>query len=197
MTAIGNGAVTCLHTLLTNFMVNNFPWKINNYLASQKVTDFVEPKGPLPCSLKQKLNLSQLNLIHTLTRHFYKTHFSIIFLICLGHSSDLFTWQAPWSFISTMRATCPVPLDFIDLITLPTLGEEEKLWSSSLCIFLVHSVIPFLGPNILLGITFNLHSPLSWRDQVSYPWNKNVKFMVLYISDSRFLYRTRKIKILN
>jgi hypothetical protein len=35
-----------------------------------------------------------------------------------------------------MQATCPIHLIFPDLIMLITLGEQQKLYSSSLCSFL-------------------------------------------------------------
>jgi hypothetical protein len=68
------------------------------------------------------------------------------------------------------------------LIILIILGEEDKLWSSSLCSFLQSPVTYSLfGPNILLNTLFSnilsLCSSLNVRDQVSRPYRTTSKIV--------------------
>jgi hypothetical protein len=104
----------------------------------------------------------------------------------LGPPSGLFPSGFPTSILYAflfylMRAIFPVHLIALDLIVM--LGEEYKLWSSSLHSFLQLPNISFrFGPNILLNTLFSntisLCSSLNVRDQVSHPYRTSDKIVV-------------------
>jgi hypothetical protein len=114
--------------------------------------------------------LNQSNPVHTNPFYLSKIHFNIIHLPISWSSSGLFP-----SGFTTIRANYPAHLILLDLIILIILGEEYKLWSSSLCSFLQPPVTSSLfGPNILLSTLFlntlNVCSSLNVREQVSHTY---------------------------
>ena len=128
------------------------------------------------------LSLSWASSIQSIPPHSTSWRFILILYsqlrLCLP--SGLFSSGIPAKtlytpLLSPIRATCPVYLILLDLITRKIFGAEYRLLSSSLSSFF-HSPVNSspLDPNIILGVllsnTLSLRSSLSVNDQVSHPY---------------------------
>jgi hypothetical protein len=110
-------------------------WETASYAATQELPSILwNPKVHYrvhKCPLLIPI-LSQLNPGHTIP--FYRRSILILSThLRLGRPSGLFPSGIP---LLPIRATCPTCIILLDLIILIILGEEYKLWSSSLCSFL-------------------------------------------------------------
>jgi hypothetical protein len=121
----------------------------------------MEPEGSLPhqqvpanCPFPEPARSSLYP-----TSHFLKIHLNIYAIYTWVYRVVSFPQDSPPKLCIHLRATCPVYLIILDLITRTILDEEYRSLDS-LCSFLhSHVTSPLLGPNILntqLSNTLNI-----------------------------------------
>jgi hypothetical protein len=105
----------------------------------------------------------------------FQCHCSILGLVLL---SSVFPSCFPTNSHLLMCATCPAQLVFHQLIILTIFGEDNKLWSCSLCSFLQQSVtLSLYGPTILLIILFThiLNLLYNFMSETKYQTHTNLQ----------------------
>jgi hypothetical protein len=168
-------------------------WEAANYVATQVLPSILwNSKVHYRVHERPSLApiLTQINSIHTTPSYLSKIHLNLSSHLLLGVSTGLFPsglqTNILYAFLfSKITATCPVHYILLNSIILNILGEEYKLWSSSLCSCLHPPVTSFLfGPNIPLNIllsnTLSLYPFLNVINQVSHPYRTTGKIIVLY-----------------
>jgi hypothetical protein len=151
-------------------------WEANSHSASQEIPRLLwilKVHYLIHKTIPLVPILSQMHQVHTSPHYLPKIH-SNITLLSMPRSSEWsllsgFQTKVLYEFLKArIRATCPAHFILLGLVTLITLREAYKLWSSSLCSLHQPPATDILLSTLLLG-TLCPCSSLSVRDQVSHP----------------------------
>jgi hypothetical protein len=131
-------------------------------------------------------NPSKINPVHVLVFDFCKVDFSTILSVPRSHKyffpSGFLTEFYVFLLISPMCAMCPIHFILSGLISTIIIGEEYKLWSSSVCNFLLSHVTSYLhifSSEYCSHIPSVYVLPLMWETKF-YMCNTTGRIIVLY-----------------
>jgi len=167
-------------------MQESLSWEANSHSDSQGIPRLLwNPKVHYRVHKSQSLIsiLIQTHSIHNSLPYFPKINFNINFTFTSNSSA----WFLPFRFsgLNFVGFAHLSHARYMPHPTQPPFDKAYNLWSSSLCSLLQPPATSSLLGSILLSTLFpnipNLCPSLSVRDQVSHPYKKTGKIIVLFI----------------